>query len=196
MAVEQKYTQEGFRKLQEEYEYLTKVRMEEIKVAIAEARSFGDLSENAEYDEAKNEQTKCYTRIKELEELIQHAIVVEESDTDTVGLGSSVKILRDGVENEYKIVGSNEADPFENKISDRSAVGAALIGKKKGEVVHATTNKGKVIEIPHSLRHLLRKCHLPLRGRQGCGGGTAEIAPQGYFIALRASQGHALSGSA
>lgn len=143
----QNYTKEGFKKLQDEYEYLTKVRMEEIKVAIAEARSFGDLSENAEYDEAKNEQTKCYTRIKELEELIQHAIVVEESDTDTVGLGSSVKILRDGVENEYKIVGSNEADPFENKISDRSAVGAALIGKKKGEVVHATTNKGKVIEI-------------------------------------------------
>ena len=80
MAVEQKYTQEGFRKLQEEYEYLTKVRMEEIKVAIAEARSFGDLSENAEYDEAKNEQTKCYTRIKELEELIQHAIVVDEGE--------------------------------------------------------------------------------------------------------------------
>ena len=147
MAAEQKYTKEGFKKLQDEYEYLTQVRMEEIKVAIAEARSFGDLSENAEYDAAKNEQTKCFTRIKELEELIQHAIVVEESDADTVGLGSSVKILRDGVENEYKIVGSNEADPFENKISDRSAVGAALIGKKKGEVVHATTNKGKVIEI-------------------------------------------------
>jgi transcription elongation factor GreA len=147
MSAEQKYTQEGFKKLQEEYEYLTKVRMEEIKVAIAEARSFGDLSENAEYDEAKNEQTKCYARIKELEELIQHAIVVEEGDNDTVGLGSSVKITRDGVESEYKIVGSNEADPFENKISDRSAVGAALIGKRKGDVVHATTNKGKVIEI-------------------------------------------------
>ena len=147
MAAEQKYTQEGFRKLQEEYEYLTKVRMEEIKVAIAEARSFGDLSENAEYDEAKNEQTKCYTRIKELEELIQHAIVVEEGDHDVVGLGSFVKITRDGVECEYKIVGSNEADPFENKISDRSAVGAALIGKKKGNTVSATTNKGKVIEI-------------------------------------------------
>ena len=143
----QNYTKEGFKKLQEEYEYLTKVRMEEIKVAIAEARSFGDLSENAEYDEAKNEQTKCYTRIKELEELIQHAIVVEEGDNDTVGLGSSVKITRDGVESEYKIVGSNEADPIENKISDRSAVGAALIGKRKGDVVHATTNKGKVIEI-------------------------------------------------
>ena len=147
MAVEQKYTQEGFRKLQEEYEYLTKVRMEEIKVAIAEARSFGDLSENAEYDEAKNEQTKCFTRIKELEQLIQHAIVVEESDGDTIGLGSTVKLTRDGIECEYKIVGSNEADPFENKISDRSAVGAALIGKKKGETVYATTNKGKVIEI-------------------------------------------------
>ena len=147
MAVEQKYTQEGFRKLQEEYEYLTKVRMEEIKVAIAEARSFGDLSENAEYDEAKNEQTKCFTRIKELEQLIQHAIVVEESDGDTIGLGSTVKLTRDGIECEYKIVGSNEADPFENKISDRSAVGAALIGKKKGETVCATTNKGKVIEI-------------------------------------------------
>lgn len=147
MVVQQKYTQEGFKKLQEEYEFLTKVRMEEIKVAIAEARSFGDLSENAEYDEAKNEQTKCFTRIKELEELIQHAVVVEETDNGTVGLGSSVKILRDGVENEYKIVGSNEADPFENKISDRSAVGAALIGKKKGDLVYATTNKGKVIEI-------------------------------------------------
>ena len=76
MAAEQKYTKEGFKKLQDEYDYLTQVRMEQIKVQIAEARSFGDLSENAEYDEAKNEQTKCYTRIKELEQLIQNAIVV------------------------------------------------------------------------------------------------------------------------
>ena len=143
----QNYTKEGFKKLQDEYEYLTKVRMEEIKVAIAEARSFGDLSQNAEYDAAKNEQTKCYTRINELKELIEHAVIVEESDNGTVGLGSGVKITRDGVESEYKIVGSNEADPFENKISDRSAVGAALIGKKKGDTVTATTNKGKVIEI-------------------------------------------------
>ena len=144
MAVEQKYTQEGFRKLQEEYEYLTKVRMEEIKVAIAEARSFGDLSENAEYDEAKNEQTKCYTRIKELEELIQHAIVVEESDNDTVGLGSTVKITRDGVECEYKIVGSNEADPFENKISDLSVIGKAIVGKVAGDTVTTQANAGAV----------------------------------------------------
>ena len=148
MAVGQKYTKEGFKKLQDEYEHLTKVRMEEIKVAIAEARSFGDLSENAEYSAAKEEQTKCFTRIKELEELIRHAIVVEETaDVGIVGLGSGVKITRNGIESEYKIVGSNEADPFENKISDRSAVGAALVGKKKGDVVYATTNKGKVIEI-------------------------------------------------
>ena len=147
MATEQTYTSEGFKKLQEEYEYLTKVRMEEIKVAIAEARSFGDLSENAEYDEAKNEQTKCYTRIKELEHLIENAIIVEESNNGIIGLGISVKILRDGVECEYKIVGSNEADPFENKISDRSPIGAALIGKKKGDVIYATTNKNRVIEI-------------------------------------------------
>ena len=143
----QNYTKEGFKKLQEEYEYLTKVRMEEIKVAIAEARAFGDLSENAEYSAAKDDQTKCFTRIKELEDLIQHAVIVEESDNGTVGLGSFVKITRDGIECEYKIVGSNEADPFENKISDRSAVGAALIGKKKGDSVTATTAKGKVIEI-------------------------------------------------
>ena len=147
MASEQKYTKEGFKKLQDEYDYLTKVRMEEIKVALAEARSFGDLSENAEFDEAKNEQTKCFTRIKELEQLIQNAIIVEESDNGTIGLGMSVKILKDGVESEYKIVGSNEADPFENKISDRSPIGAALIGKKKGDTVHATTNKNKVLEI-------------------------------------------------
>ena len=147
MAAEQKYTHEGFKKLQEEYEYLTKVRMEEIKVAIAEARSFGDLSENAEYDEAKNEQTKCYARIKELEELIQHAIVVDESDDGVVGLGTCVKLEKDGVEVEYRIVGSNEADPFENKISDRSPVGAALIGKKIGDVAETVTNKGKVIKM-------------------------------------------------
>lgn len=147
MALKQTYTAEGFKKLQDEYEFLTKVRMEEIKVKIAEARSFGDLSENAEYDAAKNEQTTVYTRIKELEQLIENAVIVEEINDGTVGLGISVRILRDGLECEYKIVGSNEADPFENKISDRSPIGSALIGKKKGDVVYATTNKNKVIEI-------------------------------------------------
>ena len=147
MATKQTYTREGFNKLKEEYEYLTKEKMEKIKEAIADARSFGDLSENAEYDAAKNEQTITYNRIKELEQLIENAIIIEESDNGIIGLGISVKILRDGVECEYKIVGSNEADPFENKISDRSPIGAALIGKKKGDIIHATTNKNKVIEI-------------------------------------------------
>ena len=147
MATKQTYTREGFNKLKEEYEYLTKEKMEKIKEAIADARSFGDLSENAEYDAAKNEQTITYNRIKELEQLIENAIIIEESDNGIIGLGISVKILRDGVECEYKIVGSNEADPFENKISDRSPIGAALIGKKKGDTVHATTNKNKVLEI-------------------------------------------------
>ena len=140
-------TQEGYQKLEDELETLKTVRRREVADRIKVAISFGDISENSEYDEAKNEQTKCYTRIKELEQLIQNAIVVEESDNGTIGLGMSVKILRDGVESEYKIVGSNEADPFENKISDRSPIGAAIIGKKVGDVVHATTNKNKVIEI-------------------------------------------------
>ena len=149
MAAEQKYTREGFEKLKEEYETRTKVERERILNAIAEARSFGDLSENAEYDAARNDQAKNETRILELEELIQHAVVVDDAtiDNNVVGLGSYVKVEKNGEEVQYKIVGSNEADPFENKISDRSAVGAALIGKKKGETVYATTNKGKVIEI-------------------------------------------------
>ena len=147
MAEKKTYTKAGFDALQKEYDYLVNVKAEENKKDISTARAFGDLSENAEYDEAKNEQTKCFTRIKELEQLIQHAIVVEETDNGTISLGMSVKILRDGVECEDKRVGANEADPFENKISDRSPIGAAIIGKKKGDSVQATTNKNKVIKI-------------------------------------------------
>ena len=144
MANVMKYTQEGFEKLKAELSFRSKEERERIKVAIAEARSFGDLSENAEYDEARNEQAKNEARIKELEDLIQHAVVVDESETDaeTVGLGSCVKVEKNGVEVEYKIVGSNEADPFANKISDMSPVGKALIGAKKGEQVSVTTPAG------------------------------------------------------
>ena len=144
MATVMKYTQEGFEKLQQELSFRSKEERERIKVAIAEARSFGDLSENAEYDEARNEQAKNEARIKELEELIQHAIVVEETENDTgvVGLGYSVKVEKGGKEIEYKIVGSNEADPFDNKISDMSPVGKALIGAKKGDSVSVTTPAG------------------------------------------------------
>ncbi len=141
MAAEQKYTREGFEKLKEEYETRTKVERERILNAIAEARSFGDLSENAEYDAARNDQTKNEARIRELEELIQHAVVVDDSaiDSSVVGLGSFVKVEKDGKEAEYKIVGSNEANPFENKISDMSPVGRALVGAKAGDIVKVET---------------------------------------------------------
>ena len=146
MAEIMKYTREGFAKLKEEYEFRSKEERERIKLAIAEARSFGDLSENAEYDEARNEQAKNEARIKELDELIQHAVVVDDThfDAETVGLGSSVKVEKNGVKAEYHIVGSNEADPFSNKISDLSPVGKALIGAKKGDTVEVTIPAGTI----------------------------------------------------
>ena len=146
MAAEQKYTREGFEKLKEEYDTRTKVERERILNAIAEARSFGDLSENAEYDAARNDQAKNEARIHELEELIQHAVVIDDATVDhsVVGLGSFVKVEKNGTEVEYKIVGSNEADPFDNKISDMSPVGKALIGAKKGDVVSLDVPSGSV----------------------------------------------------
>ena len=146
MAEIRKYTQEGFDKLKAELEFRVKEERERIKVAIAEARSFGDLSENAEYDEARNEQTKNEARIHELEELIQHAVVVDESqfDAEVVGLGSCVKVEKNGAEVEYRIVGSNEADPFENKISDMSPVGKALIGSRAGDTVEVEVPAGVI----------------------------------------------------
>ena len=150
MADKQKYTKEGFQKLNDEYEFLTKVKRDEVKRAIAEARSFGDLSENSEYDEARNEQAKVEARIKELEELIQNAEVTSGDDMDegVVGLGSSVRLTKNGVEITYSIVGSNEANPFENKISDLSVIGKAIVGKVAGDKVTAQANTGAVeIEI-------------------------------------------------
>ena len=150
MADKQRYTKEGFQKLNDEYEFLTKVKRDEVKRAIAEARSFGDLSENSEYDEARNEQAKVEARIKELEELIQNAEVTSGDDMDegVVGLGSNVRLTKNGVEITYSIVGSNEANPFENKISDLSVIGKAIVGKTAGDKVTAQANTGAVeIEI-------------------------------------------------
>ena len=148
MSEAQKYTQEGFAKLKEEYERRTKEDRERIVAAIAEARSFGDLSENAEYDAARNDQAKNEARIQELEYLIQHAVVVDDSaiDSSVVGLGSLVKLEKNGEEIEYKIVGSNEANPFENKISDMSPIGRALIGSKAGDAVKVET-PARVVEL-------------------------------------------------
>ena len=100
MSKEQLYTPEGYQKLVDEREYLIKTRREEVKNDIAVARSFGDLSENSEYDEARNEQAKVEARIKELDELIEHAVIIDESkiDNSVVSIGSTVKVLQNGEE--------------------------------------------------------------------------------------------------
>ena len=146
MAKEQLYTPEGYQKLVDEREYLIKTRREEVKNDIAVARSFGDLSENSEYDEARNEQAKVEARIKELDELIENAVIIDESkiDDSVVSIGSTVKVLQNGMEIEYSIVGSNEADPFENKISDLSPIGKALIGAHEGKELVVEAPVGEI----------------------------------------------------
>lgn len=133
------YTAEGYQNLVDELAYLKDVRIPEIKVQIAEARAFGDLSENSEYDEAKNEQAKTVTRIAELEQLLNNAVVIDEKEirADVVNLGSVVKVYDCDMEEEveYSIVGSNEANPLEGRISDQSPIGSAMIGAKVGEEV-------------------------------------------------------------
>lgn len=142
------YTQEGYDKLVEELNYLKNVRREEIKEDIAVARSFGDLSENAEYDEARNEQAKTEARIKELEEMIVNAEIADETSMDAsiISMGSTVKVFDEEFNEdvEYQIVGSNEADPLLGKISDMSPIGMALVGKKAGDSVTVETPGGLV----------------------------------------------------
>ena len=147
MSKEQLYTPEGYQKLVDELSYLSTTRREEIKKDIAEARSFGDLSENAEYDAARNEQAKVEARIKELEELIRNAKVIDEDavDTSVVSIGSTVKIKKaDGDVVAYNIVGSNEADPENFRISDQSPIGKALIGSRAGSKVTVNVPSGVV----------------------------------------------------
>ena len=133
------YTEEGYRKLVDELQYLKDVRIPEIKVQIAEARAFGDLSENSEYDEAKKELAKTVTRIAELEKLINEATIINESEirADVVNLGSFVRVYDSDMDEEveYNVVGSNEADPMQGRISDQSPLGSAMLGAKVGEEV-------------------------------------------------------------
>ena len=145
------YTEEGYKGLCEELDYLKTVRREEIKEQIAVARSFGDLSENSEYDEARNEQAKTEARIKELEELVANATIVDESkiDTSVVSLGSTV-LIYDVEEDEdvrYSIVGSNEVNPLERKISDQSPIGKAIMGKKAGDTVTVVLPDGEALHM-------------------------------------------------
>ena len=149
------YTQQGYQELVDELHYLKHEKREKIKNDIAVARSFGDLSENSEYDEARNEQAKNEARIKELEELLENAVILDESsiDTSVVSLGSTVKVLNVALNAEmtYDLVGSNEANPMEFKISDQSPIGAALIGKRAGDEISVEVPNGtvtmKVLEV-------------------------------------------------
>ena len=132
-------TSDGLKKLQDELENLKTVRRQENKEAIKRARSFGDLSENSEYDEAKEEQANIERRISEIEGMLVNVKIIDEdlADTDAVTVGSTVKIkcLEDGEEEIYAIVGSTESNPLEGKISDECHVGKALLNHKVGETV-------------------------------------------------------------
>lgn len=139
-------TQEGFDKLEEELNYLKTEKRTEIAERIKVARGFGDLSENSEYDEAKNAQAENEQQIVELEAKIRHAKVIDskEIDTKTVQIGNTVKLYDEEFEEEieYTIVGSTEVDLAENKISNESPIGKALLGRKKGEVVDVDAPDG------------------------------------------------------
>ena len=141
MSVENRFkmSAERLEELKEELHYLQTVREKEVADQIREARSFGDLSENSEYDEAKTEQGKLYSKIAELQSLIDNAEIVEEVDgVDKVGIGSVVTVQEVGAsETEtYEIVGSQEANPMSGRISDDSPFGRGLVGHKCGETVN------------------------------------------------------------
>jgi transcription elongation factor GreA len=148
MAESKKFlmTYEGVKKLEEELDFLKTVKRSEIKEKIKVARSFGDLSENAEYDEAKNEQAFTEGRIAQLENMLKNAVVVDEADitTDKVSVGAIVKVkdYEFDEEMDLTIVGSAEADPMQFKVSNESPVGKALIGKKVGDIVEVPVPDG------------------------------------------------------
>ena len=136
MAKEFKITNLRLQELTKELNYLKTTREREIAAMIAEARSYGDLSENSEYDAAKNEQAKLYGRIAEIEDILSHAVIIEDENeaTGRVGLGCTVVVEdANGKQTTYKITGSQEANPMEYKLSDDSPFGRAAVGKSIGE---------------------------------------------------------------
>ncbi len=141
-------TFEGLKKLEEEVEYLKTVKRKEIAERIKVALGFGDLSENSEYDEAKNEQAQVEMRIMELENKLRNVKIIDEDEieTKTVQIGNVIQVLDMEYDEkvEYKIVGSTEANLAENKISNESPIGKALLGRKKNEVVDVETPGGIV----------------------------------------------------
>ena len=150
MAAESKYkmSQERYDEIKEELHYLETVREKEVSELIKEARSFGDLSENSEYDEAKTEQGKLYSKIAELKALIEKAEIIEKTEMDrgTVALSSRIKLLDvdENEELEYQIVGSQEANPMSGRISDESPIGRGLLGHRVGETVTIDAPAGEM----------------------------------------------------
>lgn len=148
MAKEYKLSAERLEELKKELTYLKTVKEKEVAELIKEARSFGDLSENSEYDEAKNEQGKLYSRIAEVENILANYVVIEENaeDTDVVGMGSkiTVKDAATGEEETYQVVGSQEADPMNGRISEESPFGKALLGKAVGDIAVVEAPAGNI----------------------------------------------------
>ena len=155
MQKQYKMTKEKYDELVKELEYMKTVREKEVADQVKEARSFGDLSENSEYDEAKNEQGKLYSRIAEVENILANHIIIEDSDLmpSEVVTGCKIKVedMEFGDVEEFYIVGSQEAKPIEGRISDESPFGMGMLGKKVGEIAvvdaPAGQQKNKILEI-------------------------------------------------
>lgn len=146
MQKEVRLTKEGLKNLEKELDFLKTTKRDEIAEKIEIARSYGDLSENAEYDEAKNDQAVVESRIVEIENMLKNAVVIEDIDTGRVRPGATVRVknIARNKEIEYKIVGANEADPLNGLLSDESPVGEALMDKAPGDVVAVETPRGVV----------------------------------------------------
>jgi len=149
MAIEKiKMSQEQFNKMQAELNYLETERTREVAEQLKEARSFGDLSENSEYDEAKSEQGKLYSKIAELHNILENAEIVEAEvvEQGVVGLGVKVTVLdlEDNTETTFQIVGSQEANPMQGKLSEESPIGRGLVGHKEGETVAIKAPAGEM----------------------------------------------------
>lgn len=138
-------TEEGLNEIKKELDYLKQVKRPEVINALKEARALGDLSENAEYDAARTEQAEVEGKITELESMIEHAVVIKAGETDKVSIGTNVKIkyVDDDEIEEYSIVGSKEADPFQNKISNESPIANAIMGHSVNELVWVESPNGK-----------------------------------------------------
>ena len=146
MAKEFKISSTRLKELEDELNYLKTTREKEVAEHLKEARSFGDLSENSEYDEAKNEQAKLYGRIAEVENILAHAVIIDDSEEHTgrIGLGCTIKVqdLETNDEEIYEVVGSQEANPMNGCISDDSPFGRAMIGKAEGDIVEVEAPVG------------------------------------------------------